>query len=54
MATESEVGNIIAGSGATMDFICKRYLHTHRSIPHDKRSADIILLLQTAGANKAT
>jgi len=36
-----------------MDFIYKKHLHTHRSIPHDKRSAGILLLIQTARANKA-
>jgi xylose isomerase len=46
-------GNIIAGSGASMDFSCKNCLHIHRFIHHDKWSADILFLLQTTGANKA-
>jgi hypothetical protein len=46
-------GIIIAESGSSMDFIFKMCYHIHRSIPHDKWSADILLILQTAGPNKA-
>ena len=36
-----------------MDFICKKCFYTHRYIPHDKWSFDILLFAKTAGANKA-
>jgi len=44
---------IIAGSGAYMDSICKKSFHKYRCIPYDKWSAENLLFLQTAGANKA-
>jgi hypothetical protein len=37
-----------------VDFICKKCYHTHRYIPHDKRSVGILLFVQTAGTNKAS
>jgi hypothetical protein len=45
---------IIAGSGAYVHFNCKKFSHTHRHIPHDKRSVGILLFVQTAGTNKAS
>jgi len=37
-----------------MDFNFKEWFLTHRHIPHDKWSVDILCFVQTTGANKAS
>ena len=37
-----------------MDFKYKEWFLTHRFIPHDKWSVDILFFVQTTGANKAS